>query len=663
MEGRVVPASTIVGAFGAGAGGGPVVTVLFDDGSHLSFFAFDPSFRGGACATLGRVDGTGVPDVIVGAGPGGSPDVKVFDGAQLLAGNPVATANFFAFDTNFSGGVSLAAGPVNGTGHDDVVVGAGSGKSSAVKVFDGASLAQGNATATASFLAFPGVSDWVSLTVAPVNGTGHSDVIVSAGRGAPPEVKVIDGAKLAQGQEVVTADFMAFAPTWSGGITVAAGHIEGADHADVVVAPGPGGGPNVKVFDGTQLAAGSAVATASFFAFDPAFTGGVSLATGDINGTGHDDLVVGAGPGGGPIVNVFDGQQLATGQAVATTSFFVFPSDYRDGVQVNVVPFPGHGRDLLNVIPDPGGGPVAESFDGAQLAAGNAVPLYSFFAFDPSFRGGLNLGFVFAASFLDPAFHAALLLRHPSGGGGGFGTSSGLFGPFVGFGGFGGFSTSGFSGFSGFSSGGFSGFSGSSGGFSGSGGSGGFSGGSGSGGSLRAAGGRGSGFGGKAPGGGSYLAPGQVTLANAGSGREPSSSLGGNAARFVTPGELRVEVGEAVGWWEQAGISPAEDQRLRAVEVRVAGLGGDVLGRAGGGVITLSSTAAGYGWSVDTRGTGEPAPGRMDLPTVLAHEMGHVLGLEHTELPGDVMDSTLPTGVRRVPTPADVNGIPPNPGS
>src|SRR6185503_13702174 len=101
------------------------------------------------------------------------------------------------------------------------------------------------------------------------------------------------------------------------------------------------------------------------------------LATGNINGTGQDDVIAGAGPGGGPLVSVFDGRQLATGQAVATTTFFAFPSDFRDGLQVKAVPFPGHGRDILNVVPDPGGGAVAESFDGAQLAAGNTTPLYS----------------------------------------------------------------------------------------------------------------------------------------------------------------------------------------------------------------------------------------------------------------------------------------------
>jgi hypothetical protein len=50
----------------------------------------------------------------------------------------------------------------------------------------------------------------------------------------------------------------------------------------------------------------------------------------------------------------------------------------------------------------------------------------------------------------------------------------------------------------------------------------------------------------------------------------------------------------------------------------------------------------------------------MDLLTVVTHELGHILGLADvsaTFLPDDLMDTTLPTGTRRLPTPTDVDAV------
>jgi hypothetical protein len=66
-------------------------------------FAFEPSFRGGLAVALGDLTGDGIPDPVVGSGPGGGPRVKAYDGAtgEVLA-------DFFAYDPNFLGGVSVA---------------------------------------------------------------------------------------------------------------------------------------------------------------------------------------------------------------------------------------------------------------------------------------------------------------------------------------------------------------------------------------------------------------------------------------------------------------------------------------------------------------------------------------------------------------------------
>ena len=85
-------------------------------------------------------------------------------------------------------------------------------------------------------------------------------------------------------------------------------------------------------------------------------------------------------------------------------------------------------------------------------------------------------------------------------------------------------------------------------------------------------------------------------------------------------------------------------------------LGGDILARTSGNTIWLDDNAAGFGWFVDrtwrtdtefVRAGNQGEQGRMDLLTVLIHEVGHRLGLGHM-VDGTMLD-TLAAGVRRRP--------------
>jgi hypothetical protein len=111
----------------------------------------------------------------------------------------------------------------------------------------------------------------------------------------------------------------------------------------------------------------------------------------------------------------------------------------------------------------------------------------------------------------------------------------------------------------------------------------------------------------------------------------------------------------ALARWQSAGV---DTSALYRTDVRIADLGGLTLGKAGDGVIWLDDNAAGWGWFVDptpwedsefTTPGGQGERGRMDLLTVLEHEVGHLLGREH-EATG-VMQETLDVGIRRTAGP------------
>src|SRR5262245_63917077 len=86
--------------------------------------------------------------------------------------------------------------------------------------------------------------------------------------------------------------------------SVAVADVNGDDRVDIVTGAGPGGGPQVKAIDGARLAqvdgrgeiADSALPE-SFFAFDLGFTGGIFVAAGSVLGNGHDQVLIGPGAG------------------------------------------------------------------------------------------------------------------------------------------------------------------------------------------------------------------------------------------------------------------------------------------------------------------------------------------------------------------------------
>src|SRR5262249_59643236 len=111
---------------------------------------------------------------------------------------------------------------------------------------------------------------------------------------------------------------------------------------------------------------------------DPDFRGGVSVAVGDVTGDGVADIVTGTGVGGGPQVEVFDGRSGAV-----VRSFFAYESSFRDGVTVAVGDVEGDGRADVVTGPGPGGGALVELFEGAA-----SQPVGRFLTRDPAFRRG-----------------------------------------------------------------------------------------------------------------------------------------------------------------------------------------------------------------------------------------------------------------------------------
>jgi autotransporter-associated beta strand protein len=301
---------------------------------------------------------------VTAADAGGGPDVKVFDAAtdNLLS-------EFNAYGSGFTGGVRVAVGDINGDGYPDIVTAAGPGGGPNITVWDGRTGAM-MAGPLGSFFAYgAGFTGGVYVAVGDVNGDGAADIICGADRGGGPNVTVFSGR---DGSMLLS--FFPYAAGFTGGVRVAAGAVTGAGPADIITGAGPGGGPNVTVY---QYANGQAQPLQSYFAFGSGFTAGIYVAAGDVNGDGKADVIVGAGAGGGPDVAVFSG---ADGSLLA--NFFPYAVGFTGGVRVGAAL--NGGTAVALTVPGPGGGPDVGTYDGQTGAA-----LDHFFAYDPRFSGGL----------------------------------------------------------------------------------------------------------------------------------------------------------------------------------------------------------------------------------------------------------------------------------
>jgi len=290
---------------------GPLVKALASrtQTNVASFFPYTPSFNGGVRVAAGDVNGDGATDIITGSGAGAA-HVKVFSGRDQSE-----LRSFLPYDAGFAGGVFVAAGDVDGDGFDEIITGTGAGARPHVKVFDGRTGSE-----LQSFFAYgAGFSGGVSVATGDINGDGYADIITGSGPGAGGHVKVFDGVTSAE-----IRSFFPYDPAFMGGVFVGSGDVNGDGFDDIITGSGAGASPHVKVFDGRS---GSGLH--SFFPYSASFSGGVRVAAGDLDGDGRAEILTSPGGGLTSQVRIFDGLDLKE-----TAKFLAYTPTFTNGVFV-----------------------------------------------------------------------------------------------------------------------------------------------------------------------------------------------------------------------------------------------------------------------------------------------------------------------------------------
>jgi len=234
----------------------PEIKTFKEDSNFVkSFFAYNEKFLGGVSIASADTNGNGDGEIITGAGAGGGPHVRIF----RQDGTPIG--GFMAYPTTFKGGVNVAAGDVDGDGKSEIIVvpmsANSSDKESIAKIFD----QKGNLKN--KFVPFEtGYVGGINVAVGNLDGDKFAEMAFS---------KTTGGEILVYGQYLnLKLKFSPFDDT-KVEINFSLGDFDGDKVSEIIVGAGKGVGPKVKIYNYKGILRNQ------FFAFGEDFKGGIRV--------------------------------------------------------------------------------------------------------------------------------------------------------------------------------------------------------------------------------------------------------------------------------------------------------------------------------------------------------------------------------------------------
>ncbi len=188
------------------------------------------------------------------------------------------------------------------------------------------------------FTAFKNFLGGVRATTGDVNGDGTQDIVVAAGLGGNGNIRVFDGNTLLPIKNFFPYDY------YQGGVSIATGDINNDGFDDIISGVTSANAntsaktpPHIVAFD-----AKTGRVLASFYAYGTGFLGGVNVAGGDVNNDGYADIITTPSFGGPGHVKVFSINQT-NGIATAIQSYLTTPAKFGGGVWLAVADFDNDG--------------------------------------------------------------------------------------------------------------------------------------------------------------------------------------------------------------------------------------------------------------------------------------------------------------------------------
>jgi hypothetical protein len=325
-----------------GSGSLPAEIDLSSTSADLTVYGDDPGDSSGFAVAAGDINGDDYDDLIIGvygadppAGSDAGETYVIYGGGSLPAeidlNSTSADLTVYGRDPGDRSGLAVAAGDINGDATDDIIIGAnyadpagGTAAGETYVIYGGASLpAEIDLNSTsADFSVYgrdAGDRSGSAVAAGDINGDGTDDLIIGVYGGDPGvgtdagETYVIYSGSLPSWLNLndlgTKADLTVYGDDAEdqSGAAVAVGDINGDGYDDLIIganyadpAGGTGAGETYVIYGGPSLSRtidlDSPITSADLTVYgdDEGDSSGYSVAAGDINGDGYDDLIIGA---------------------------------------------------------------------------------------------------------------------------------------------------------------------------------------------------------------------------------------------------------------------------------------------------------------------------------------------------------------------------------
>jgi hypothetical protein len=209
--------------------------------------------------------------------------------------------------------------------------------------------------------------------MADMDGDGIDEIVTAPGRNRAPEVRVFT----LTGTELTQFRTMAYATSFTGGVEIAVGDVNGDGKNDIVTVPTSGATQARVFYNGYSSANPTAdpipnTPNKQFSVFSSSFLGGADVALADVgtfsNGTtidatkpdGKSEIVIGNGPGMRSTIYVYD----VTGTPKIVDTILPFSSTFKGGITLDTARVNADAIPDLIVAAGKGGNSAVEIWSG-----------------------------------------------------------------------------------------------------------------------------------------------------------------------------------------------------------------------------------------------------------------------------------------------------------